>query len=244
MELLSALRSAHVSNHVCADCGAPDPKWISVTIGCLICIECSGVHRHLGVTISKIRSFDLDMWDQNTEMTAKIGNSDINSVFEANILTGHQKPAADSDRVTREQFITNKYVGKLYMRKSSITQLAVANAAAAAAASAAALRNKTKPSPSPRYLRVFSDKISRHNKNAPRPPVHIGSNMFCAQNVRAADVSRRRGSLLPQNPSSLRRGSLLPIDSMRRGSAGSTITNNPNNGPNLQRRHSLHPRLA
>lgn len=41
-------------NDKCADCGAPDPDWACLNLGVLVCIECSGVHRNLGVHISKV----------------------------------------------------------------------------------------------------------------------------------------------------------------------------------------------
>lgn len=41
-------------NDKCADCDAPEPDWASLNLGVLVCIECSGIHRNLGVHISKV----------------------------------------------------------------------------------------------------------------------------------------------------------------------------------------------
>lgn len=43
-----------LGNEKCADCGAPEPDWASLNLGVLMCIECSGIHRNLGVHISKV----------------------------------------------------------------------------------------------------------------------------------------------------------------------------------------------
>ena len=45
------------ANSICADCYSRDPDWASLNLGVVICIECSGVHRSLGVHVSKVRIY-------------------------------------------------------------------------------------------------------------------------------------------------------------------------------------------
>jgi hypothetical protein len=45
------------TNAICADCDNPNPDWVSLNLGVLLCIECSAVHRSLGVHVSKVRYF-------------------------------------------------------------------------------------------------------------------------------------------------------------------------------------------
>jgi len=38
-----------IQNNNCADCGSPQPSWLSLNLGVIICLECSGFHRKLGI---------------------------------------------------------------------------------------------------------------------------------------------------------------------------------------------------
>lgn len=37
-----------------------EPTWLSTNLGILTCIECSGIHREMGVHVSRIQSLELD----------------------------------------------------------------------------------------------------------------------------------------------------------------------------------------
>jgi hypothetical protein len=49
-------------NTRCADCSRKGARWASVNLGSFFCIECSGIHRNLGVHVSFVRSIGLDTW--------------------------------------------------------------------------------------------------------------------------------------------------------------------------------------
>ncbi|KAL0385275.1 UNVERIFIED_CONTAM: ADP-ribosylation factor GTPase-activating protein AGD3 [Sesamum radiatum] len=129
-------------NDKCSDCGAPEPDWASLNLGVLVCIECSGVHRNLGVHISKVRSLTLDVkvWEPSViNLFQSLGNTFANSVWEELLqskgvfqvdlgLSGlyrtnkqqmlyFSKPNPADSISVKEKFIHAKYAEKLFVRK-------------------------------------------------------------------------------------------------------------------------------
>ena len=73
-------------NRYCADCDAKGPRWASWNLGIFLCIRCAGIHRNLGVHISKVKSVNLDSWTpEQVQSMRVIGNSTARGVYEANI---------------------------------------------------------------------------------------------------------------------------------------------------------------
>jgi len=104
-------------NEICADCGAKDPQWASINWGVVVCIECSGIHRSLGVHISKVRAIRLDVWEPEIlKVIAELGNSIVNKTLEGNIGE-RQKPSPESERSLKEIWIRDKYKEKLFVNR-------------------------------------------------------------------------------------------------------------------------------
>lgn len=98
-------------NKFCADCGSSEPKWVSSSLGVFICIKCSGIHRSLGVHISKVLSLNLDEWtDEQVDSLVNLGgNTLINKKYEACMPSYIKKPKPNSSIEERSDFIRRKY---------------------------------------------------------------------------------------------------------------------------------------
>ncbi|KAL8706140.1 MAG: hypothetical protein Q9201_000775 [Fulgogasparrea decipioides] len=117
-KLLQLVRDADQGNAWCADCGSNvRTEWVSINLGIVLCIECSGIHRSLGTHISKIRSLTLDTTSFTTdivELLLLVGNRVSNMVWEAR-LDQSTKPMPQATRDQRLRFITSKYVDRAYV---------------------------------------------------------------------------------------------------------------------------------
>ncbi|XP_053705329.1 arf-GAP with coiled-coil, ANK repeat and PH domain-containing protein 3 isoform X2 [Synchiropus splendidus] len=106
-------------NQQCCDCGQAEPRWASINLGVLLCIECSGIHRSLGVHCSKVRSLTLDSWEPELlKLMCELGNSVINHIYEGSCADhGLKKPLPTSSRQEKEAWIKAKYVEKKFLKK-------------------------------------------------------------------------------------------------------------------------------
>nr|XP_033698507.1 arf-GAP with SH3 domain, ANK repeat and PH domain-containing protein 1 isoform X6 [Tursiops truncatus] len=115
-------------NDVCCDCGSSEPTWLSTNLGILTCIECSGIHREMGVHISRIQSLELDKLGTSELLLAKnVGNSSFNDIMEANLPSPSPKPTPSSDMTVRKEYITAKYVDHRFSRKTCSSSSAKLN---------------------------------------------------------------------------------------------------------------------
>ncbi|KZC14125.1 PREDICTED: stromal membrane-associated protein 1 [Dufourea novaeangliae] len=102
-------------NKYCVDCDAKGPRWASWNLGIFLCIRCAGIHRNLGVHISKVKSVTLDTWTPEQVVSLQqMGNSRARAVYEANLPDNFRRPQIDC---SLESFIRAKYEHKKYIAR-------------------------------------------------------------------------------------------------------------------------------
>lgn len=102
-------------NKYCVDCDAKGPRWASWNLGVFLCIRCAGIHRNLGVHISRVKSVNLDSWTPEQVVSLEqMGNSRARAVYEALLPDGFRRPQTDS---ALESFIRAKYEHKKYLAR-------------------------------------------------------------------------------------------------------------------------------
>jgi len=112
-------------NDKCADCQSEEPQWLSLNLGIMVCLNCSGVHRSLGTHISKVRSATLDKLDASMlAYLCAVGNENANTVWEASLrgTSASKKPNAQAAREIREMYIKAKYEYKSFLKRTGSSE--------------------------------------------------------------------------------------------------------------------------
>ncbi|KAK0396429.1 hypothetical protein QR680_001711 [Steinernema hermaphroditum] len=102
-------------NKYCADCDAKQPRWASWNLGVFLCIRCAGIHRNLGVHLTKVKSVNLDSWTPEQVQSMRVmGNAKGRAVYEHGLPKDFRRAQNDH---SLESFIRAKYEQKRYIMK-------------------------------------------------------------------------------------------------------------------------------
>jgi hypothetical protein len=101
-------------NRRCADCAAKLVKrsdaWVSTSLGVVLCIECAAAHRHLGPSVSRVKSPVFDKWDVPTVQQLLEKGNDVAARTFYNGSTPARVPRPDSPEPERRAHAREKYV--------------------------------------------------------------------------------------------------------------------------------------
>jgi len=140
-KFLKFLINSDPKNQKCVDCNRKPVLYACWNLGGYICTPCSGVHRSLGVHISKVKSLTLDKWTpEQIKFIAERGNGWVNEVYARNMPNMLNLPKSSQnvpkcgkirkndfvvlDDVKRKRIISEKYEQKRWMAFDDLPELA------------------------------------------------------------------------------------------------------------------------
>lgn len=99
-------------NTRCLDCSRKNPEWAAVSYGAMVCLQCAGSHRSLGVNVSTVRSVTMDHWryDEVVKMLEG-GNRQLSTFFQRHAL-GRECSEFQSPQLTSENIASMRYKTK------------------------------------------------------------------------------------------------------------------------------------
>ena len=83
----ACVRRVRDDSSICADCKRVidhRTAWASINLGAFVCIQCSGIHRAIGVHLSKVRAVAADDWNDDwVDNMERWGNARAGAFWEA-----------------------------------------------------------------------------------------------------------------------------------------------------------------
>ncbi|XP_054885452.1 stromal membrane-associated protein 1 isoform X2 [Poeciliopsis prolifica] len=160
-------------NKYCADCEAKGPRWASWNLGVFMCIRCAGIHRNLGVHISRVKSVNLDQWTpEQIQSMVDMGNTRARQLYEAHLPEGFKRPQTDQ---AVEVFIRDKYERKKYYDQEALAAASQKAEAAAPSTSPSSQADKTRSEKE----RDKKKEEKKKEKDADKMERHSNSKLEC-----------------------------------------------------------------
>jgi len=119
-------------NNLCADCGSIELlTWASSNLGVVLCNECVGAHRGLGVHISQPLSLKMDVWDDGQcRHMLSLGNAAVNAIYESHPAAATHKPKPTDSLALKVAWVKSKYGGSFKEGGDGVLAEAVAESVA------------------------------------------------------------------------------------------------------------------
>ncbi|XP_036840574.1 stromal membrane-associated protein 1 isoform X10 [Oncorhynchus mykiss] len=163
-------------NKHCADCEAKGPRWASWNLGVFMCIRCAGIHRNLGVHISRVKSVNLDQWTQEQiQSMVDMGNNKAKQLYEAHLPDTFRRPQTDQ---AVEFFIRDKYERKKYYDQNGLKTASKSSDAAAfstSPASQAAEKNRQEKEREKKKREKDPEKVNRPSSSEKKAELQTDS---------------------------------------------------------------------
>uniref|UniRef100_A0A674E645 Small ArfGAP 1 n=1 Tax=Salmo trutta TaxID=8032 RepID=A0A674E645_SALTR len=136
-------------------------RWASWNLGVFMFIRCAGIHRNLGVHISRVKSVNLDQW---TQEQIQVTWECAKQLYEALLPDNFRWPQADQ---AVEFFIRDKYERRKYYDQNGLKTKCSEAAASPSSNAADKNRDKILHPINPAYKSMFNLSISLAHSDAP-----------------------------------------------------------------------------